>query len=783
MGGNDDLSAVSEAEQRLLRATEHGLVADLAGAVIRAEVVRDIALRAPDGTPVQIRRAVIDGPLDLDRCRFGALLLAHVTLRGGLRFRDSACRGLALMDCSVEDAMLGSGARIEGPLRIQGGTVGGGLDLSGADLTGALSCDGVTVTGRPLAFAASDMRVGGNVLLDRSRFEGGVSLDRANVAAGVSVSHARIVGADAQLSCVSARLGGSIEADRTQIDGPLHLMGAEVAGGFHMVGSEITSGGLLAANSAIAHGVDLSNLNVRGTIDLSDSQIGRHLIAGDVEVDGGEAAIDIGGARVGRSVELGRLRAVGRVRMQGLSAGGGLNLSEARIFGSEYALAASGLSLGGACVLHEATIVGPCELSEARIAGALDLGGSTIKVESGPALALAHADVSTDVRLGPAFETIGAVAATGIRVGGSFSLSESKLKSAAIARGISDRSSARTGAGLRDVVQTAALIGEHDELALDLSGSTIAVLKMPTRADQRPSGIVDLTGATVDRFDDGAGAWPQPRTRSFRTDGTDIDHLRLDGFTYRTLGNPSGGAVFPKAARGGDVAAARIAWLDGQTREEARTHVRAAPWRQLARCLHAQGYRSDAAAVMSTYRRRAIRAKGTPLSARILGRLADITCHFGTQPLRALGLFAGLVIAAAVVWSSAAAYCTEDGCRDETILVKTAGSAYTETGFGRGYPDFHPIAYALDTATPVVDFGYADHWRVNLAYGALGTIEIPNPVAILDLMTAGEPPTLMMPITVTVGSLLYAFQAFTMLVGALLIVAFLISLPAIREGL
>jgi len=785
MDGNDDLSTISEAEARLQTAMAHGGVADLAGGVVRGEVLRALLIAARSSAPVRLRRAVVDGPLDLADCRLQpSLAFAHVTFKGGVILSRSRAFGLAFEDCKLDGPLSAVGARFDGPVRLISTIVAQTVTLDGARVAGDVVCDAATLSGVPSALSFTEAEVAGSMLLDRSRIEGGVIGTGARVAGNLYVRRVRVTGAHGEADLSRIAVGGEISGEKSHFERGITLTSAEVAGGCDLARVSIKAGGVAASGVSCGQTFNVTGAMIFGAVDLAEARIGQHLLGDDIEVEGGDAGIDAAGVRVGRRISFERARVVGSFRLTGAEAGGDVSLSDAKIFGSDHAIEAEALRIGGKFACRAAVIVGPCDLSSLS-ARSLVFDGATIKVESGPALTLANATIAGDVACGQGFETIGAVTLQGAEIGGLLSFHESRLKSAAIARGVTDRSSARTGAGLGTIVETSAHVSAYDAYALDLAHARIGWLRMPAEADRRPRGVVDLSHAHAAIFEDFAETWPKVDARSLRVDGTDIDHLRLDGFRYDRLVNPNGVPPGPAQARYDhppSVAAQRIDWLDGQTKDAARRNPIAGPWLQLASCVEDQGYAGDGNAVRLVHKRRASRAEGVPPMRRALSWLADVTSHFGTSPLRPLTLLAGWVIVAAIVWASAASLCSEQGCGDETILVKTAAGQFTETGRGRGYPDFHPLAYALDTSVPVLDLGYAGAWWANERFGPLTTLSLPDPAAVIDLLSAGEPPTLLMPVDITIGALLYAFRVLSAFVGALLLLAFAISLGVLRPA-
>ncbi|MEO0730669.1 MAG: hypothetical protein AAFY64_09830, partial [Pseudomonadota bacterium] len=361
-------------------------------------------------------------------------------------------------------------------------------------------------------------------------------------------------------------------------------------------------------------------------------------------------------------------------------------------------------------------------------------------------------------------------------------LSRSRIKSVAITRGVSDRTSARGQAHTASVVEFEETAVAHDETAISLVAAKVGCLVLPDRAEQRPRGIVDLSRAHVGNLIDHEASWPPVSTRSFTMDGRDIDHLVLDGLVYDHLQHPAGarsnapqanGAtargviVRSQAARPG-VGRARLRWLAGQAARDTGADYKPQPYVQLSRQLQAQGHRDAARDITIAGERAARRAASATSADRWQNRLRDWLALYGFNPWRTVLWMVAVILFCASLFGWAATLCAEAGCHDETILIATAQDRYSETGLGRGYPDFNALAYSIDAFFPMLDLGYDSHWRFNGRFGTIATVPVPSSSALLTLMSGGEPESLIADVKITLGSLLYVLVLLERLLGVVL---------------
>ncbi|MGF1650662.1 MAG: hypothetical protein ACFCUN_09430 [Hyphomicrobiaceae bacterium] len=777
---------LSEPERGMVEAIVAGDAADLRGDTVRAGVVRDLLVGAGLATggaqsAVRLTNGTILGALDLEgaqseRC----LLLTNVRVlgqgaQGALILRDARLGRVALSGCDLDSALIADRAALDAGLFIGGGRIGGVVQLRGARISGALAIEGATIGDETSAVLGNGLDVSGPFVLRRSTARGTVHLSRARLRAGLHAEALTVTGTGAEDAGALVLEGSVVDGDAILTDatiaGALNCEHATISGRLSAAKLVVRSSGIRAEGLRVGQSVVFDQARVAGSIVLDGCAIAQQLSCEDLDIDGGDIALTARVARIGADAMLSRMRAIGELRLPGAAIRGDLRLSDCRVFGSELAIRAEGAAIEGGWYMERATLIGLVQCQGCRIGNQFCLGGATIKAERGAALIATGSRIARDLQLDQSFNTIGAVVLDHAQVNGRLDLSESRLKSAAIARGTTERATGRPATAVavidgREDAGSAELA--YDDVALSLVGAEIGHLRMPRRNEQRPRGIVDLSRAMIESYEDWAATWPQRGARAVTLDGRDIDHLRLDGLTYSNLVNPSGLAVGPHSLDDDRIGRVRIAWLEGQCDIDLTEHFKPQPWVHLAERLMAAGHEAAARDIKIVERRRARRAHGMSRVDVWHSRALDWLALYGFNPWRPVAWIAAVVLAFAAIWSFAAGFCAEPGCFDETLLVMTARDGYSEVGLGRGYPAFHALAYSLDVFLPVLDLGYASHWRFNLDYGPLMSIPVPSGSGLVELFLGGEPRALVVSLDVTLGSVFYALTVVERVVGAAL---------------
>jgi len=408
------------------------------------------------------------------------------------------------------------------------------------------------------------------------------------------------------------------------------------------------------------------------------------------------------------------------------------------------------------------------------------LAGTTLKVERGVAVDSTRARYAGDLALNANFNTIGACVLDDAEIAGVLDFRNSRLKSAAIARGLAELKGKRGG---RCVISVPGSLRDEpgDTLVVGLAGARVGRLRLPDQAAERPRGIVNLSGARITSYEDWSASWPPRNHRYHAEDGRDLDHLRLDGLVYDHLENPSGAATPSGSVSGAapsavqepvtqsGIARSRCDWLDAQDACDVAVRFKPQPWRHLAQQLERQGF-THAATHIAVAERRRQRSMSASAYACWQNRVFDWFAVYGFNPWRTVVWMVAVVLVFATIFAWSETFCADRGCSDNSILIMTATNGYAPDTLARGYPEFHALAYSLDVFLPIIDLGYADHWRFNTRFGPLLSIPSPSVGAVLAVMFGAQPPSLLTTIDVTLGGLLYALVIFEQLAGLTLVI-------------
>ncbi len=790
-GGDNDNSAPNGAamadgpDDPLKAAIAAGETLDLGGARLDADRLRDLIMSqiaadggraAPaQGTPfgVRIRNAVIVGRLDLEGAdipfplAFSRVVMETGGQGGSIVLRDARVRRLNVSNAALAGGIIADRAEFANGIMIAGGRIGGPLTVRGSQIGGALAIEGTELGDGRTALLAAGARLSGPLVLRRAKCQGEVRLQRAHLEAGLRADELEILGEAARLHCAAARFGGDVILTRARIAGPVGFENATIAGSIEASALQIEASteGFNGTGLEIEQSLDLTQARIGGPLNLEGVRIAKQFLAAGIQVDGGDTAIAADLIRIGGNWELMSARLVGQIRMPGADIAGQFRMTATKLFGSSLALRGDGARIGGGAFFSRATIVGTVRFPAAVIENQFRFSGATIKVDDGVAIQAQGARFRRDVELNAGFQTIGGILLDQAEVNGSLDLTQSRIKSFAVAdaaNGPPNEKSQRGGAANETRPAFA-------DLAVSLVDARIDRLAMPERADERPRGIIDLSRAHVGAFVDWAQAWPPPAgAAASGAASAPPDHLVLDGFVYEHLENPSGLPAMVEAgrARRTRVGARRIAWLTAQSAPDTSTRFKPQAWVYLSKQLAAQGLDRDARLITIERRRRERRSRWTPPLARWESRLLDWFALYGFNPWRTVMWMAAVVILFAGVWSWAASGCRAPGCFDETVFVTARRDSFSPEAFTERYPAFHPLAYSFDVFVPFVSFGYEDHWRPNMRYGPMATWRLPH----LPAFIAGETDKqrIFADVTITTGGVLYALTIVQKILGLIL---------------
>ncbi|MCH9806842.1 MAG: hypothetical protein K0U74_03840 [Alphaproteobacteria bacterium] len=778
----DDLSPQ---EEILLSGAMRGDPVDLGGAEIRGEVLRALLNGSRPDWPVavsgvRLSKAVVSGGLDLEGCSIAfPLLLSRVRIesgeRGALVVRDARCKRISLQNCELDGAFVGDRMQADNGLLFAGGRISSALQVRGAVIGGALAVEGTRIGGGREAVKANGLRLAGPLILRRANLRGDVQLVRAQLGAGIYAENTRVEGRECGFDLESARVDGDILMSGANITAGLRLAHGRVRGrvdaaGLVVFGQETA---IEAKSLSVGQGLKLVDAKLKGSMDIEGADIGKTIAAEGLEIDGGTTAIFAAGIAVGGNWDMPRSKLVGAVNLPGADIEGQLRLTEARLFGAELAIRADGARIRGGCYMSRAMVFGLLRFPACDIGNQFRLRAATLKVDAGAALMANGSRFARDVELNGGLQSIGALVLDQARVPGVLDFSNSKIKSAALARDGRGIAKAADGGALAD-----ATLPEWDEAAISLADADIKRLCMPELRDECPRGIVDLSRARAGSFHDYAAAWPpRPQSRGRSADGRDIEHLVLDGFVYDHLNNPSGAHLGGGArhSRADDrVGERRLTWLEGQQSCDIRDHFKPQPWVQLEKRLMQQGFSEDGRQISISRRRLERKSHATRPLQRLQGGFLDTFALYGFNPWRTVAWMAVFVVMFAALWAWAGGQCAKPGCGDESAFVMTNRDAYTPSRLDAVYPDFNPVGYSFDVFVPFVSFGYADHWRPNIAWKPIA--EIPQPITFAPVgeklagggASGGRERVAAPSIKITVGGILYVVMVLEAIVGLVL---------------
>lgn len=807
---SDDVTAH---EKRLLDAVTAGRGIDLRGETIRAGMLRAlVAGTRPDwpltSTGINLANAVIQGQLDLEGCLVGAPLVFQKcifrpadTAGSAISLRDGHFRRVALHDCTLEGALKADRATIDSALFLTKSTINGILRLRGANIGEALAMDEARVVNpNDTAIMADGLRLGGPWILRAADIHGEIRFANAKIGGGLLWEEAAIKNNAIAVAADGVFCEGPFVLRRAEITGPFRLRGisvktidaqqititagseafnargAEIAGDLVLDGAVI-GGGVLLGRAHVngefsAKGAKLTGRNQDWALAASGIVVGQSVALAGAEIKGG---IQLAGARIeqgfqaskitiestGRAIEADVMHVGGNWTMRGAKINGNLRFAGAHIDGQigftecaingggDLAIRADGANVRGGWFMGRAHIVGLVRFPSARLGNEMRLRGTTIEVASGPAIFASGARIAREFVLDGGFTTTGAVVLDRAEIDGTLDLTGSRIKSAALFR---------NGAAASTTAHDELLTQRFDAVALSLVDGRLDRLVMPDKAEDRPRGIVDLTRAHVGSYDDDARAWPLPLSLRPSHNGA-ADHLVLDGFVYDHLETPTG---VPSGASDAKTAAAsrmRVAWLEGQSRDDLAVHFKPQAWVHLSKRLAAQGYLDDSREIAIARRRRQRKSASATRPAKVQGWLLDVFALYGFNPWRTVLWMTAFVLLFAGVWWWAAQGCERDDCKDESVYVMALKGNYGQDDkvAVQNYPGFTPLAYSLDVFLPFVNLGYKEHWRPKTNY--LPLAQMPLPAVSIH----GQPS-----LQLSLGGILYVAYVLEMLIGLIL---------------
>jgi hypothetical protein len=206
----------------------------------------------------------------------GATIGGTLTIRGGARIAaDQHGRAVNADRLSVAQSLfvVGKGTRLEGGLRMLGGSIGGTLTIRGGAQIAAAH-DGRAVNADGLSVTQDLFVVGAGTTL-----EGGLRLKGANIGGQLTIrggaqiatdQHGWAVNADALT--VAQEL--SVEGEGTRLEGGLRLKGANIGGQLSVRGGARIAG-VVDLDSAAMAILTVRSGSIGGVLDLSHARLGR----------------------------------------------------------------------------------------------------------------------------------------------------------------------------------------------------------------------------------------------------------------------------------------------------------------------------------------------------------------------------------------------------------------------------------------------------------------------------------------------------------------------------
>ena len=340
---------------------------------------------------IRIRGARIEGPLDLE----GATLLHRLSLSRcaipeGIVLTDARTRGIDLSG-SYTQRIHADGLAVKGDLVLSGLICTGEVRLLRARIKGHLICRGARLENpNGDALSADGMTVEGSVFLDQGFHATGA----------VRLPGACIKG---QLACTDARLenpnGNALNADRMTVEGGVFLRQ-----GFHAVGE-----------------VRLLGARIKGQLACTDARL--------ENPNGNALSADGMTVEVGVFLRQG-FHAVGEVRLLGARIGRFLACTGARLENSNgNALSTDRMTVEGSVFLDQGFhATGAVRLLGAHIKGQLVCRGARFENPEGDALSADGMTVEEDAFLDQGFHATGAVRLLGACIKGQLACTDARFE-------------------------------------------------------------------------------------------------------------------------------------------------------------------------------------------------------------------------------------------------------------------------------------------------------------------------------------------------------------------
>ena len=407
--------------------------------VIRAEVIAALLLGAaepePGGTAgIRLRGAAVSGCLDLtagsvawpivfDGCQFDT----------AIRLVDSTLRTVCILNSEIP-ALDGTRLRLNGILDMTGSAVAGAIQLQQARVDGQLRLRGIRAGAAgpgAAAVLAQGLIVDGEADCAAMQARGLVSFEGATVTSTLNL-------ADSQISCPGERgldlnyaaIGGTLACPGLVVDGETRANNCRVSVELILRGARLENPGGIAF---FAGGLDVvggafinHGFSARGEFTLIGARLAANLSVRQSTFDNpGGIAFNLERASVGMLNAEG-MSCRGQMVMAGADISGDVNLAGAVLETGDGrpALNAERSRIGSTLVLTDVKALGEVNLRSIRVGERLLLGGAELRDPFGMACRLSGAQVTADLFCGQ-MNAEGEVKLTGATVGAKVGLQRS----------------------------------------------------------------------------------------------------------------------------------------------------------------------------------------------------------------------------------------------------------------------------------------------------------------------------------------------------------------------
>ncbi len=703
------LKNLSGQEKRLIESVAAGVVIEFnQSVVIRSELIAHLVKESYKGWPVKsgirMSGATITGYLDLEGCHCKSVLaLTNCHFEDDINLFGFSIQQLFLLDCTFKGKFEGSYLRSH-VLNLNGSSFDDNATLTGATLIGSLSvCEAHFLTG----LSASHLTAA-TVDLQGTSAQGVTDLSDARVKGDLRIHNAQLGKAESGGLYARGASVGSLSINNSTLTGSVDLTGVQVSGDVNLSSCNVDSFSLYLSH-AVIHGT-ISIRNISGSnilLWLDKLTVDRDIDLLDF-TEAMSCSVFMDASRIDGSLNVQRIR-VDFINAENACVGGNVLLSG--VFASE-------VNMPGM------TINGSLDMCPFMVHKLLDKEAG---INSIPLVDLSGARIAGNLSLNPFTNTLGSSAgASGPLQRRGAPLVATFLTAPILLRAlILDRAIIEGQCHLVD-----GQFPEHDNAESD--GKDAEVLSRISAVDAQfhrlimpatcPAGVVDLSNASADSYEDFSSGWPRRvlhcGKRKQSEEISDTCSIVLNGFVYRHLVNPRGTADVDNDGIT-PVWSARLLWLDSQPGCDLVEHFKPQPWSQLAKTLLLEGYEDDARRI-SIERRVSYRySKGPRKAERAVSSILHLLADYGYNPWKTIVWCIVFIAAFGGIFHVASLNCLEPGCHDATVYVPVvAGDVVTsETGdIAKIYPAFGAWHYSLDLFIPIFDLGMESYWHANTAY-------------------------------------------------------------------